>query len=212
MGIAEAKMRLEYEVAVVNLDSVTAQANGAAKSAEAASKQLNSVKTQSNQTIPILMQSVGAINNARQAVVQLSSAFKNLDPFLMLSAMINMIQVSSNLTHLMKMLQTSTAGASAAQAILATLTGKWWIIPLALIAGALVYSRIQSYQAGGPISETGLYMLHKGEYVVPANQVNRYGPIYVVINESAKSPIETDPRRLLSIISPEIISATRRGG
>jgi len=123
---------------------------------------------------------------------------------------LNMMQVIRNLTSLMTMLKDSTGAASAAQAILAALTGRLWLIPLALAAGALVYARVKSMQTGGPVRETGLYMLHRGEYVVPARHVHSYGPIFVTFERQPRRGADMD--EWLRRLGPSLVEQTRRGG
>jgi len=112
------RMQLEYEVSVTGLGEAAITAENASRSAEQ------------------------AINAARLAVEQTSKAIEDLDPRAAMYGFLNMMQVVRNLTSLMTMLKESTGAASAAQAILATLTGRWWLIPLALTAGALIYAKI----------------------------------------------------------------------
>jgi len=118
------------------------------------------------------------------------------------------------------MLKESTGAASAAQAVLATLTGRWWLIPVALAAGALVYSRVKSMQTGGTVQDTGLYLLHRGEEVVPRSIVenrnishrhtNSYGPIFVTFQgQPSKGATLED---LLQDLGPRIVQQVRRGG
>ena len=109
-----------------------------------------------------------------------------------------------------RMLRESTGAASAAQAVLATLTGRWWLIPLALAAGAVVYSKIRSMQAGGPVRETGLYVLHRGEYVVPARHLHSYGPIFVSFQRQPREGMDTD--EFLRDLGPRLVESLRRGG
>jgi hypothetical protein len=134
-----------------------------------------------------------------------------------------MLQVVNNLTVLMNTLKTSTAGAAAAQGILATLTGNWWLIPLAITAGALIYSRIQSMQVGGLVRETGPYLLHRGEYIIPEKQaasverivertsapVTRFGPIYVTFE---KQPEEDERDTWMRSLEERLAQKIRRGG
>ncbi len=199
---------LTYKVQVQGLETAKSQAESAAKSADQATKSLENAKKSSISFYPTLFQIFGVVNNARQAVDQLIDGLKTMNPLLFLSAFINMMQVVNNLTHLMTILKTSTAGASAAQAVLAVLTGNWWIIPLALTAGALIYNQLRSYQTGGPVRETGIYMLHRGEYIIPSNQVS-YGPFNVTFS---RQPSGLDVDTFLRELGPRMARDIRRGG
>ena len=165
------KMELEYEVSVTGLGEAAITAENAGRSAEQASLALRGARSNASSMLPIMLMSVRSINAARLAVEQTSKAITDLDPRAAMYGFLNMMQVVRNLTSLMIMLKDSTGAASAAQAILATLTGRWWLIPLALAAGAIVYARIKSMQEGGLVRETGPYLLHKGEKVVSAKEV-----------------------------------------
>jgi hypothetical protein len=123
--------------------------------------------------------------------------------------MLDIVHVVMNLTHLMQMLRESTVLASAAQAVLDTLTGAWYLIPLAIAAGAMVAASTRNMQTGGPVKETGVYLLHRGEYVVPSNQVQNYGPFYV---NFSKQPRSIDADRFLRDLGPELARQLRRGG
>jgi hypothetical protein len=171
------RMQLEYQVSVTGLGEAAIAAEDAGRSAEQATAAINNVRTQTSRTLPILLMGVRSVNAARLAVEQTSKAIEDLDPRAAIYGFLNMMQVTRNLTSLMTMLKESTGAASAAQAILATLTGRWWLIPLAITAGALIYAKIKSMQAGGVVPETGPYLLHRGERVVPAPAVEIQGNI-----------------------------------
>jgi hypothetical protein len=216
------RTEVEYQVTVTGLEEATASANSAAAQAAHASAALESVKSSGSRAIPILFSSVRALTNARQAVEQTQKAIQNLDPMMALYAFVNMVQTVQALTSLMKALKVSTAAASAAQAILTTLAGAWWLIPLALAAGALVYSRIQSMQAGGVVPKTGLYLLHKKEEVIPAHRVystthhssyartvQSFGPIFVSFE---KQPEEDERDAWMRGLEERITQKIRRGG
>ena len=205
--------QIEYNVKVTGLEQATVQADTAAKTADKATTSLNNAQNQAKTSLRPILQTVRSLNAARLAVQQTSKAINHLDPSAALYAFLNMIQVVYNLTNLMALLQKSTAGASAAQAALAVLTGKWWLIPLALAAMGVVYSRIQSFESGGYIGETGVYNLHKGEYVVPSRSVahNSFGPIFVSLPNSAMTE-NVDTRELVRTLGPDIVRNARRGG
>ena len=216
------RMELEYRVSVTGLSEATASAQSAGASAAQAAASMNAVQVQGSRTLPTMMMSVRAFNAARLAVEQTSRAITELDPRAAMYGFLNMIQVVRNLTSLMNMLKTSTGAASAAQAILATLTGRWWLIPLALAAGAVIYSKIKSMQVGGIIPETGPYLLHRGEEVVPAHRVyasrtenvthrssTSMGPIFITFERQPREGLDMD--RWLRGLEPRLVEIARRG-
>jgi hypothetical protein len=223
------KLELEYEVSVNGLSEAAVTAENAGKSADQAAAALNSAESQGSRTLPVMLMSVRALNASRLAVQQTSRAITELDPQAALYGFLNMMQVVRNLTTLTNLLKESTGAASAAQAILTTLTGNWWIIPIALAAGALVYAKIKSMQTGGPVNETGLYLLHEGEYVQPAAVTrtthestviyrqrlapvthSSYGPIFVTFQKQPEKGIDAD--QWLRALSSRIVEQIRRGG
>jgi len=165
------KMELEYEVSVTGLGEAAIAASNAARNADQASYALTGARSSASRTLPIMLMSVRSINAARLAVEQTTRAIEKMDPRAAMYGFLNMMQVVRNLHSLMILLKESTGAASAAQAILAALTGRWWLIPLAIAAGAIIYAKIKSMQEGGLVEETGLYVLHKGEKIVPAREV-----------------------------------------
>ena len=203
------RVDLEYNVRVTGLDEAQASANSASESANQASLALTGARSSASSSLPTMLMTMRAMNATRLAITQTSRAITDLNPTALMYGFLNMIQVVRNLTVLTRMLKDSTGAAAAAQSILATLTGNWWVIPLALAAGALVYSRIKSMQAGGSVTNTGLYVLHRGEYVVPA-QETRLGPIFVTFEKQPRSPLEMD--QWLSELGPRLTERMRRGG
>jgi len=201
---------IEYHVSVTGLEESKVQTEAAAKTANQATESLNSAQNQATATIRPVLMTVRSLNAARLAVQQTKRAITDLNPAAAMYAFLNMIQVVYNLTSLMNMLQKSTSGASAAQAALAALTGKWYLIPLALAAAGLVYARLSSYKTGGYVPETGIYQLHKGEYVVPSRSVafNSFGPIFVSI-PTERLRENYDARELVRSLGPEIIRNIR---
>lgn len=149
---------------------------------------------------------VRTVNAARLAISQTSNAITELNPVALMYGFLNMIQVVNNLTSLTRMLKDSAASASSAQAILASLTGNWYLVPMALAAGALVYSSIKSMQTGGPVNQTGLYLLHRGEYVVPAHQTS-IGPVHITFN---RQPTSLDINTWLDQLGTRILGEMRR--
>jgi len=165
------KMELEYEVSVTGLGEAAIAAENASRSADQASYALTGARSSASRTLPIMLMSVRSINAARLAVEQTTRAIEKMDPRAAMYGFLNMMQVVRNLHSLMILLKESTGAASAAQAILAALTGRWWLIPLAIAAGAIIYAKIKSMQEGGLVEETGLFILHKGEEIVSAREV-----------------------------------------
>ena len=204
------RVDLEYNVHVTGLEEAQASAAAASESADQAAASLQNAQAMSSSSLPTMLMSVRAFNAARLAITQTSRAVSDLNPTALLYGFLNMIQVVRNLTQLTKMLKDSTGAAASAQAILAALTGNWWVIPLALAAGALVYSRIRSMQTGGVVPETGIYLLHRRERVIPAHQSHSYGPIFITFEKQPRSPMEID--RWLDELGPRLTEKMRRGG
>lgn len=202
-------MQVEYRVTVTGLEEAAAAAEAAGRSAAQASNAVNGLQSGASRALPILTTSLRAVNSTRLAVEQTAKALATMNPEAVLYALLNMASVVTSLTRLMRTLRESTAVASAAQAVLATLTGRWWLIPLALAAGALVYSRVQAMQSGGPVRETGLYVLHRGEYVVPARSVTSYGPIFVTFERQPREG--ADAEEWLRRLGPRVAEEARRG-
>ena len=200
------RVGIEYRVTVTGLDTAKAAATASAESAKQATTALNHVQNQSTSSLPTLMMTVRTVNAARLAISQTSNAITELNPVALMYGFLNMIQVVNNLTSLTRLLRDSTASASAAQAILAGLTGNLYLVPMALAAGALVYSSIKSMQTGGPVDSTGLYLLHRGEYVVPANQTS-IGPVYITFN---KQPTAHRTSQWLDQLGAKIMGELRR--
>ncbi len=198
---------LVYMVEIQGLEAAQRQADSAAKSADMATASIEKTEKQGRTLYPVVFNLMGAITNTRQALTQLTEGIREMNPILLLSAFVNMLQVVNNLNNLMRTLQTSTAAAAAAQGVLAALAGNWYLIPLALASGALILSSLKSYQTGGPVTKTGVYMLHQGEYVVPANQVS-YGPIFL---NFGSAPRGSDVNRLVRDVGPLIAERLRRG-
>jgi len=204
------RVDLEYNVQVTGLEQAQASANSASESANQAAASLQNAQAMSSSSLPTMLMTIRAMNASRLAITQTSRAITKLNPTALMYGFLNMIQVVRNLTQLTKMLKDSTGAAASAQAILATLTGNWWVIPLALAAGALVYSRIKSMQAGGVVPETGLYLLHKKERVISTRQTHSYGPIFVTFERQPRSPLEMD--QWLDELGPRLTEKMRRGG
>lgn len=216
------RMQLEYEVSVTGLGEAAITAENASKSAEQAELALTGARSSASRTLPIMLMSVRSINAARLAVEQTTKAIADMDLRAAMYGFLNMMQVVRNLTSLMTMLKESTGAASASQAILATLTGRWWLIPLALTAGALIYAKIKSMQAGGLVGETGLYLLHKGEEVVSAQRVytttrhetysrtaQSFGPIFITFEKAPREGLDLD--RWMRELGPRLVAESRRG-
>jgi hypothetical protein len=170
------RVDLEYNVQVTGLEEARTSANSAAESASQASAALSTAQAQGRSSLPTMIMAMRSANAARLAISQTSKAITELNPTALMYGFLNMMQVVNNLTSLTRMLKDTTGSAASAQAVLAALTGNWWLIPVALAAGALVYSRVKSMQTGGEVSYTGLHILHKGEYVLPKNQAQNLEP------------------------------------
>jgi len=204
------RVDLEYNVQVTGLEEAQASANSASESADQAAAALQNAQAQSSSSLPTMLMTIRAMNASRLAITQTSRAITKLNPTALMYGFLNMIQVVRNLTQLTKMLKESTGAAASAQAILAALTGNWWVIPLALAAGALVYSRIKSMQEGGIVPETGLYLLHRKERVISTRHTHSYGPIFVTFESQPRSPLEMD--QWLDELGPRLTEKMRRGG
>lgn len=155
-------LRLEYVVSVTGLDEAAASLNSARGMALQAQSAVSRTRETTNQSLPVMIMGVRSLNALRLAVEQASKAITTFDPRAALYSFLNMVQVVRNLITLTRMLRESTGAAAAAEAVLAALTGRWWLIPLAIAAGAAVYAHIRSMQLGGLVEETGLYLLHRG--------------------------------------------------
>jgi hypothetical protein len=213
------RMELEYRVSVSGLGEATAAAQSAGASAAQATASMNAAQSQGSRTIPTMMMSLRAFNAARLAVEQTSKAITELDPRAAMYGFLNMMQVVRNLTSLMTTLKASTGAASAAQAILATLTGRWWLVPLALAAGAVIYAKIRSMQLGGVVPETGPYLLHRGEEVVPVHRARAeyvsprtfqsFGPIFITFERQPREGVDVEA--WLRGLGPRLVETARRG-
>ena len=201
------RVDIEYNVKVTGLKEAQAGAENAATSAQQAKTAMESAQLQANTSLPTMIMTIRSANAARLAVQQTAKGIHDMNLTSIMYGFLNMIQVVRNLTTLTKTLKESTGAAAAARAILMTLTGQWWLIPVALAAGALVYSQIRSMQTGGAVTYTGLHFLHRGEYVVPANQ--RLGPIFITFNDQPKPGLSRD--QWLNQIGETIRHQIRRG-
>lgn len=196
---------LIYRVQVTGLDVARAAAESAASGAESARESLGGLQSAGAQALPLLSSGLHTVNSVRLGVENLTRALATLNPESALHALIGMVGAASSLSRVMLQLRESTAAASAAQATLSALSGNLYLIPLAIAAGALVYQSLRSMHEGGSVGETGVYLLHKGEYVVPANRVS-YGPIFVSFEGRGG-----DSEALLAGIGPRIAERLRRG-
>jgi hypothetical protein len=196
---------LVYRVQVTGLDVARAAAESAASGAESARESLSGLQFVGSQALPLLSSGLHTVNSVRLGVENLSRALVALNPESALHALISMVGAASSLSRVMLQLRESTAAASAAQATLSALSGNLYLIPLAIAAGALVYQSLRSMREGGSVGETGVYLLHKGEYVVPANRVS-YGPIFVTFEGRGG-----DSGALVDGIGPRLAERLRRG-
>ncbi|RJS88451.1 hypothetical protein DRO56_02285 [Candidatus Bathyarchaeota archaeon] len=186
------RLGIEYVVSVTGLEEARASLNSARGMALQAQSAVNGTREATTQSLPILLMGVRSLNALRLAVEQASKAITTFDPRAALYSFLNMIQVVRNLITLTRMLKESTGAAAAAEAVLAALTGRWWLIPLAIAAGAAIYAHIRSMQQGGIVEETGLYLLHRGEVVLPASHIHNYGPIYITFERQPHEGVEVE--------------------
>jgi hypothetical protein len=199
---------LVYSVQVLNLAEVQQQADRVARSADLASRSQQELQLSSRQTLSLMVNGLQVFTTTQHAIMSVQRALKESNPLNWVTAFLSLLSVAINLTQVMRLLQRSTAAAASAQAIVSTLAGAWWLIPLALSAGAMIYAAsMRSYQAGGPVNQTGVYLLHRGEYVVPANQTS-YGPFYVSFN---RQPSGSDADSFLRELGPRLARSMRRG-
>lgn len=151
----------------------------------------------------------------RSAIEQMGKAIKTADPWAFVSFISSSLGVLRSTIFVLEMLQKTTALASAATAILDVLTGNWWLIPLALATAGVIYAAsTRSMQTGGMVRETGTYLLHAGELVVPRSQVfnysqatNNYGPFSLIVSEQPSNSGD-----FMREWSRREVSALRRGG
>ena len=200
-------MSLAYQIQVTGLELVKAQTDSAAKSAELASNSVRTLQGQGLRTMPLVMNALQTVNSLHSSVDNVTRAMETLNPEAAVYAFLSMISVAQNLTQVMRLLRESTATAAAAQAVLNTLAGAWWFIPLAITAGVMVASSLRSMQTGGQVKETGVYLLHRGEYIIPSSQVTSYGPFYVNLQGQ---PGGLDLDGLLRDLGPRLARQVRR--
>jgi len=89
--------------------------------------------------------------------------------------------------------------------------GLAFVLAAGAIAGAAVATYVGSRQEGGYIRETGLYMLHAGEYVVPKAQVSNTSTIAssTAFNFETHLHLETDLNTALAEQNRRIRNAYR---
>ena len=199
---------LVYSVQVLNLAEVQQQADRVAKSADIASRSQRDLQLGTRQSLSLMANGLQIFTTTQHAIMSIQRALREANPEAWVTAFLSLLSVAMNLTQVMRQLQRSTAAAASAQAIVNTLAGAWWLIPLAITAGALIYSAsMKSFQTGGPVNQTGVYLLHRGEYVVPASQAN-YGPFYISFN---RQPSGSDADSFLRELGPRLARSMRRG-
>lgn len=210
-------LAIRYFISVEGIEAATTSLNNAQTTARQASAAMNDVKATSEQvsrvveeagksqtqlqdvsraTLSVGITLIREVNAARLAIVQAHRAITEMDPVAALYAFLNIVQVANTLIPLMKSLQAVSQGTAVAHGIIATLSGMGWMVPVAIAAGAAIMAAItiasRSKQMGGYIEETGVYLLHKGEYVVPASQITNYGPFYVTFSGGARGGFSKD--------------------
>jgi len=205
-------LRIEYEVSVTGLDEAAAAMKEGARAAGQASAAVETVQRQSASGMQVAVMGVRAFTNLRQSVEYATKAVVEFNPVAMLYAFMNLLQTIESFIRLNEMLKTvklSYSGLADVQAVVATLAGQPWLVAAAVAAGVAVAAAARSMQRGGPVGETGIYLLHKGEYVVPAETVNHFGPIYVSFTGS---PSSFDATAVLREFGEEIARKARRMG
>ena len=153
------------------------------------------------------------INAARLAVEQLARGIRTANPSAFIYALLNIIQVIATTAQLLRWLQTQAALTGSALAIVQFLQGPagWAVIAGAIVAAGTIYAAAsRSMQRGGLVEETGPYLLHRGELVVPAAQVanfTSFGPFTMVVNSAPSRPED-----FMREWSWKVASELRRGG
>ena len=214
------RVDLEYNVQVTGLEEARAAAVAAAESSQQASVAMADARVQGGSAVPSLLLVVRSLNSANLAIKQTVKGIEDLNLSSLMYGFLSMVQVIRNLTRLTRTLKDSSSAAAGAQATLAALTGNWWIIPVALAAGALVYSQLRSMQSGGPVTYTGLHYLHEGEYVLPSRSLSSthreytsnhqtLGPIFITFQEEPRRGIDRD--YWLKDLGPMLQQRIRRG-
>jgi len=205
-------LRIEYEVSVTGLDEAAAAMKAGAIAAEQASAAVSTAQRQSTSGMQVAVMGVRAFTNLKQSVEYATRAVAEFNPVAMLYAFMNLLQTIEAFVRLNEMLKTvklSYSGLAGVQAIVATLAGQPWLVAAAVAAGVAVAAVARSMQRGGPVGETGVYLLHRGEYVVPAETVNRFGPIYISFTGS---PSSIDGASILREFGEDIARRARRMG
>jgi len=230
---------LQYNIQVVNVDQTIINLKQAEKTASQTSKALTDTEKRTESTSRTILRGISIFTNLRQTVDYTVKALKEGDPMALLMAFMNLLQtleavkrlqestlkmnivnafssgietIITSVKNLFTWLQSTRAVQAAIagiQAMIATLSGQWWLVAAAIAAGVAVAAAARSMQMGGPVLATGVYLLHKGEYVVPAETVNRFGPIYVSF---AGSPSGFDGATVLREFGADIARKARRMG
>jgi hypothetical protein len=205
-------LRIEYQVSVTGLDEAATAMKDGARAAEQASAAIETAQRQSASGMHVAVMGIGAFTNLRQSVEYATKAIAEFNPVAMLYAFMNLLQTIESFIRLneaLKTLKLSYSGLAGVQAIVATLAGQPWLVAAAVAAGVAVAAAARSMQRGGPVSETGVYLLHRGEYVVPAETVNHFGPIYISFLDS---PSALDGAAILREFGEEIARRAKRMG
>lgn len=203
-------LAVRYFISVEGIEAATTSLNNAQRTANQASTAMNEVKATSEQvsrmveetnksqtqlqdvsrnTLSVGITLIREVNAARLAIVQAHRAITELNPIAALYAFLNIVQVANTLIPLMKSLLGVQKGVLAAEGAISVLSGQAWLIPVAIAGVAALLAAVEmagrSRQRGGSIEETGIYLLHKGEYVIPSSHVTNYGPFYVTFSGSS---------------------------
>jgi hypothetical protein len=230
---------LQYNIQIVNVDQTIINLKQAERTASQTSKALTEAEQRTESSSRTILRGISVFTNLRQTVDYTIKGLKEADPMALLMAFMNLLQtlegvkrlqestlkmsivnafssgietVITSVKSLFTWLQSTRAVQAAIagiQAMIATLSGQWWLVAAAIAAGVAVAAAARSMQMGGPVLATGVYLLHKGEYVVPAETVNRFGPIYVGFTGS---PTSFDGASILRQFGAEIARRARRSG
>ena len=243
---------LQYNIQVVNVDQTIINLKQAERTASETSKTLTDTEKRTESTSRTILRGISIFTNLRQTVDYTIKGLREADPMALLMAFMNLLQtleairklqestlkmsivnafssgietIITSVKNLFNWLQSTRvvqASIAGIHAMIATLSGQWWLVAAAIAAGIAVAATARSMQIGGPILATGVYLLHKGEYIVPAETVNRvsnyyntsmtstrFGPIYVSFTGS---PDRFDKATILSEFGAEIARKARRSG
>ena len=228
--MSENRLEYEYAVKIFGIEEIMEameQADKASKSASESVEQarktaekaipvLEGARSQAIAALPTMIMGVRTFNAFRLAVEQATRAVTEFKPEMMLYAFLNIMQVIRNLlalNEMLKKLKETHASLAGVQAIVATLAGQPWLVAAAVAAGVMVAAVARSMQTGGRVEETGLYLLHKGEYVVPKERVIEKPYVIEATRETIIAPAPTPVLRPITNIhyGPFYLTVEERG-